>query len=154
MKYLQFTAIALTLLLAVSSFAQEKINREILPIVGPEPETYTELDVRNTKPPVPFNVEAPENAPNVVIVLIDDLGFGATSTYGGPIKTPTMDVLASNGLQCNNFHSTALCPPTRMALETGRNHHTCKRTKSPVKKIPDYRACRKSLDCISKRNSK
>ena len=104
--------------------AQENINREILPVVAPEPQTYTELDVRNTKPPKPFNVTAPKNAPNVMIILIDDLGFGATSTYGGPIKTPTMDRLANNGLRYNNFHTTALCSPTRMALKTGRNHHT------------------------------
>ena len=74
--------------------AQEFFNREILPVVAPEPQTYTELDVRNTKPPEPFNVTAPQDAPNVVIVLIDDLGFGATSTFGGPIETPTMDKLA------------------------------------------------------------
>lgn len=110
--------------MVATSFAQEILNREILPIVPPEPKTYTELDVRNTKPPKPFNVTPPEGAPNVVIVLIDDLGFGATSTYGGPIKTPTMDRLANNGLRYNNFHTTALCSPTRMAIKTGRNHHT------------------------------
>ena len=104
--------------------AQETFNREILPVVAPEPKTYTELDVRNTKPPKPFNVSAPEGAPNVVIVLIDDLGFGATTTFGGPIKTPTMDKLANSGLRYNNFHTTALCSPTRMAIKTGRNHHT------------------------------
>ena len=104
--------------------AQEKINREILPVVAPEPQTYTELDVRNTKPPAPFNVTAPKGAPNVVIVLIDDVGFGATTTFGGSIKTPTMDRLAKNGLRYNNFHTTALCSPTRMAIKTGRNHHT------------------------------
>ncbi len=118
----------LTIFVAIIGFsnviAQENINREILPVVGPEPQTYTELDVRNTKPPVPFNVTTPKDAPNVVIILIDDLGFGATSTYGGPIQTPTMDKLASNGLRYNNFHTTALCSPTRMALKTGRNHHT------------------------------
>ncbi len=118
----------ITILFALLSFvsirAQENINREILPVVAPEPVTYTELDVRNTKPPVPFNVTAPKGAPNVVIVLIDDLGFGATTTYGGPIKTPTMDELANEGLRYNNFHTTALCSPTRMALKTGRNHHT------------------------------
>ena len=114
----------LLILFQIQSFSQEKINREILPVVEPEPETYTELDVRNTKPPAPFNVTAPKDAPNVVIVLIDDLGFGATSTYGGPINTPTMDALANNGLIYNNFHATALCSPTRMALKTGRNHHT------------------------------
>ena len=120
--------LTLTTLLALLCFshvkAQENINREILPIVAPEPKTYTELDVRNTKPPAPFNVTAPEGAPNVVIVLIDDLGFGATTTFGGPIRTPTMDRLANNGLRYNNFHTTALCSPSRMAIKTGRNHHT------------------------------
>jgi arylsulfatase A-like enzyme len=125
MYRLRFLAALLMLVSVVGmSMAQEKINREILPVAFPEPQTYTELDVRNTKPPVPFNVTAPKDAPNVVIVLIDDLGFGATSTYGGPIKTPTMDELANNGLRYNNFHTTALCSPTRMALKTGRNHHT------------------------------
>ncbi|VAX24021.1 Arylsulfatase, partial [hydrothermal vent metagenome] len=118
------TIFAMMVLLTFSSFAQEGINREILPIVEPEPQTYTELDVRNTKPPARFSVTAPKDAPNVVIVLIDDLGFGATTTFGGPIKTPTMDKLANNGLRYNNFHTTALCSPTRMALKTGRNHHT------------------------------
>ncbi len=114
------------ILLSVSSIAQEvPMNREILPIVPPEPATYTELDVRNTTPPERFNVTAPKDAPNVVIVLIDDLGFGATSSFGGPIQTPTLDKLASDGLRYNNMHTTALCSPTRMALKTGRNHHTC-----------------------------
>lgn len=121
--------LTLTTLLALLCFshvkAQENINREILPIVPPEPKTYTELDVRNTQPPAPFNVTAPEGAPNVVIVLIDDLGFGATTTFGGPIRTPTMERLANNGLRYNNFHTTALCSPSRMAIKTGRNHHTC-----------------------------
>ncbi len=118
------TSFFLMIMFAVSAFAQEKINREVLPVLTPEPQTYTELDVRNTEPPVPFNVTAPKDAPNVVIILIDDLGLGATTTFGGPIKTPTMDKLAANGLRYNNFHTTALCSPTRMALKTGRNHHT------------------------------
>lgn len=124
MKKTQLTTIALMLLLAASTFAQEKINREILPVVPPEPQTYTELDARKAKPPAPFNVTAPKDAPNVVIVLIDDLGLGATTTFGGPINTPTMDKLANNGLRYNNFNTTALCSPTRMAIKTGRNHHT------------------------------
>ncbi|MDN3723555.1 arylsulfatase [Aequorivita sp. SDUM287046] len=122
------TKLSFALLLVLMCFtglkAQEILNREILPIVPPEPQTYTELDVRNTKPPKPFNVTPPKGAPNVVIVLIDDLGFGATTTFGGPIKTPTMDRLASNGLRYNNFHTTSLCSPSRMAIKTGRNHHT------------------------------
>ena len=85
---------------------------------------YTELDARNAKPPARFEVKAPGNAPNVVIVLIDDVGFGGPSTFGGPIRTPTMDQSRAAGLRFNNFHTTALCSPTRNALKTGRNHHT------------------------------
>ena len=70
-----------------------------------------------------FRIRA-KNAPNVVIVLIDDIGFSGPSTFGGPIQTPTLDKLAANGLRYNNFHTTALCSPTRNALKTGRNHHT------------------------------
>ncbi|MEE4113703.1 MAG: arylsulfatase, partial [Desulfobacteraceae bacterium] len=86
--------------------------------------TYSELDVRNVQAPPRFEVKAPKNAPNVVIVLIDDIGFGGPSTFGGPIQTPTLDRLAAEGLRYNNFHTTALCSPTRNALKTGRNHHT------------------------------
>ena len=80
--------------------------------------------MRNVEAPPLFKVEAPEGAPNVIIVLIDDVGFGATTPFGGPINTPTLDRLAEGGLRCNNFHTTALCSPTRNALKTGRNHHT------------------------------
>jgi arylsulfatase A-like enzyme len=61
----------------------------------------------------------------VLVILLDDLGFGATSTFGGPIATPTLDRLAKGGLRYNQFHTTALCSPTRAALKAGRNHHTC-----------------------------
>ncbi|HLD68341.1 MAG TPA: arylsulfatase, partial [Pseudomonas sp.] len=102
----------------------ETLDRTQLPIAQPVPPRYSALDARTVKPPVPFNVTAPADAPNVVIVLIDDLGFGATSSFGGPIPTPTLDELASTGLRYNNFHTTALCSPTRAALKSGRNHHT------------------------------
>ena len=62
--------------------------------------------------------------PNVVIVLIDDMGFGVPSSFGGPVAMPTLDKLAQGGLRYNNFHTTALCSPTRAALKSGRNHHT------------------------------
>lgn len=68
--------------------------------------------------------QAPRGAPNVLIVLTDDVGFGASSTFGGPIPTPTFDALAEQGLRYNRFHTTALCSPTRAALLTGRNHHS------------------------------
>jgi arylsulfatase A-like enzyme len=70
-----------------------------------------------------FEVKAPMGAPNVLIVLIDDMGFGQSSAFGGPIHMPTVDRLADKGLRYNQFHTTALCSPTRMALLTGRNHH-------------------------------
>ena len=67
---------------------------------------------------------APEGAPNILLVLIDDAGFGAASTFGGPCNTPILDKLASGGLRFNRFHTTALCSPTRAALLTGHNHHS------------------------------
>ncbi len=99
------------------------LDRTILPIQEPQRPTYKELDVRNVKTPPHAEVKAPAGAPNVVIILIDDLGFGATGTYGGPIATPTLERLAEGGLRYNNFHTTALCSPTRAALKSGRNHH-------------------------------
>ncbi|WP_324133535.1 arylsulfatase [Bosea sp. (in: a-proteobacteria)] len=99
-------------------------DRTSLPIAEPKRPVYTEIDARKVTPPPRFEVKAPAGAPNVVIVLIDDLGFGAPSTFGGPIGTPTLDQLAENGLRFNNFHTTALCSPTRAALKSGRNHHT------------------------------
>ncbi len=99
------------------------IDRTALPVAEPVRPTYSELDARNAKAPPRFEVKAPDGAPNVVVILIDDIGFGSPSTFGGPISMPTLDQLASNGLKYNNFHTTALCSPTRMALKTGRNHH-------------------------------
>ena len=69
-------------------------------------------------------MKAPPRAPNVIVFLIDDIGFGHTSAFGGAIPMPTLDRLASRGLRDNRFHTTALCSPTRVALLTGRNHHT------------------------------
>ena len=109
---------------AAAPTAEGGMDRTVLPIAEPKPATYKELDARNAKAPARFEVKAPAKAPNVVIVLIDDVGFGGPSTFGGPIRTPTMDKLAQGGLKFNNFHTTALCSPTRNALKTGRNHHT------------------------------
>ena len=100
------------------------VDRTVLPIQAPPFPPITELDARKVTPPPRFDVKPPPGAPNVVIILIDDLGFGATSAFGGPIRTPTLDGLAREGLRYNNFHTTALCSPTRAALKSGRNHHT------------------------------
>ena len=105
------------------NISDSKLDRTILPIQPPESDPITEMDARNVTKPEPFDIKAPEGAPNIVIVLIDDIGFGATTTFGGAIETPTFDRLADNGLRFNRFHTTALCSPTRASLLSGRNHH-------------------------------
>lgn len=100
------------------------LDRTSLPIKEPVRPTYKELDARNVTPPARWEVTAPKGAPNVVVILIDDMGFGVSEAFGGPVTTPTMDNLAKNGLQYNRFHTTALCSPTRVALLTGYNHHS------------------------------
>ncbi len=99
------------------------VDRAVLPIPQPVTPPVTELDARNVKAPPFFQVKSPAGAPNVLIVLIDDMGFGQSSAFGGPIHMPTVDALANQGLRFNEFHTTALCSPTRAALLTGRNHH-------------------------------
>ena len=106
-----------------ASAANYKMDRTILPIHPPQLEAVTEMDARNVKKPDIFEVKAPEGVPNIVLVMIDDIGFGATSTFGGTIQTPTLERLAENGLKFNQFHTTALCSPTRASLLSGRNHH-------------------------------
>ena len=101
-------------------------GRSILPIPDPEQETPTVLDARDPEakfPPIE-PLRPPASAPNVLIVLLDDVGFAASSAFGGPCSTPTAERLAAGGLKYNRFHTTALCSPTRQALLTGRNHHT------------------------------
>jgi len=128
------TILALAALLALSGCAPsperaqapagDSIDRTVLPVPEPEYPAITELDARKATPPPRFEVKAPSNAPNVVIVLLDDFGFGQAATFGGPIEMPTLDRLAQNGLRYNAFHTTTLCSPTRTALLTGRNHHS------------------------------
>jgi arylsulfatase A-like enzyme len=97
---------------------------EVLP--KPEPPFQGKIGrtVKDSTPDFPKSAEAPSGAPNVLLILVDDVGFGATSTFGGPIETPNLQRLADEGLRYNMFHTTALCSPTRAALITGRNHHT------------------------------
>ncbi len=99
-------------------------DRTSLPIKEPDYPRATQLDARSSQAPPRFEVKAPKGAPNVIVFLIDDFGFGLASTFGGAIPMPTLDRLASEGLKYNRFHTTALCSPTRVALLTGRNHHT------------------------------
>jgi arylsulfatase A-like enzyme len=85
--------------------------------------TYDAKDPDTSFPPIE-PLRPPEEAPNVLIILLDDVGFGASSAFGGPCSTPHAERLAANGLKYNRFHTTALCAPTRQALLTGRNHHS------------------------------
>jgi len=105
---------------------QDKIQRQVLPIPDRQHVGLTTYDAKDpdTKYPPIEPLRPPKGAPNVLIVLIDDVGFGASSAFGGPCHTPVAERLAAGGLKYNRFHTTALCSPTRQALLTGRNHHT------------------------------
>jgi len=105
---------------------QPEPQRDVLPIPDVTPVGVTTYDAKDpdTKYPPINPIHPPEGAPNVLIVMIDDVGFGASSAFGGPINTPNAERLAAKGLKYNRFHTTALCSPTRQALLTGRNHHT------------------------------
>ncbi|MGI9623691.1 MAG: arylsulfatase [Acidimicrobiales bacterium] len=100
------------------------IGREILPIPDVPVRTSPALHASDAEAPPIEPLRPPEGAPNILIVLIDDMGFGASTTFGGPCEMPTFERLAAGGLTYNRFHTTALCSPTRQALLTGRNHHS------------------------------
>jgi arylsulfatase A-like enzyme len=106
--------------------SRDNIQRTVLPIPD-RPRTglitYDAKDPDTKFPPI-TQLRPPKGAPNVLIVLLDDAGFGSSSAFGGPCNTPTAEGLAAAGLTYNRFHTTALCSPTRQALLTGRNHHT------------------------------
>jgi len=101
-------------------------HRQILPIPDVRrlgPITYDAKDPDTSFPPI-RPLLPPEQAPNVMLIMLDDVGFGAPSTFGGPCETPVFDRLAQNGLRYTRFHTTALCSPSRAALLSGRNHHS------------------------------
>jgi arylsulfatase A-like enzyme len=104
----------------------DDIQRQILPIPDRQYVGLTTYDAKDpaTKFPPITPLRPPKGAPNVLIILLDDVGFAASSAFGGPINTPTAERLAAGGLKFNRFHTTALCSPTRQAMLTGRNHHS------------------------------
>jgi arylsulfatase A-like enzyme len=109
---------------ATSAIAAEP-DRTILPVptpdfVGKIGETYKD-STPDWTPALPL--QAPQGAPNILLIVLDDVGYGQLGSYGGPIETPNLDKLVLSGLRYANFHTTALCSPTRAALLTGRNHH-------------------------------
>src|SRR5262249_13495199 len=118
-------------LIAASAVAAAALPRgasadtsKVLPQPEPPFQGKIERTLKGSVPGFPQGVEAPAGAPNVLLILTDDVGFGASSTFGGPIQTPNFQRVADNGLRYNMYHTTALCSPTRAALITGRNHHS------------------------------
>jgi len=111
--------VAVGTLVSSDPYAQQVVPAPPAPFKG-----QIGLGAKDSKPDFPQPVTAPRGAPNIVLVLLDDVGFGASSTFGGPISTPTLERLANSGLRYTAFHTTAMCSPTRAALITGRNHHS------------------------------
>ncbi len=117
--------------LSTPALAQNPINPQPAPAEGPQlpkPDPAFTGKISSTykdsTPSYPQPDKPPPGSPNVLVILLDDVGFGMTSTFGGSIPTPNLDKLAAGGLKYNRFHTTALCSPTRAALLTGRNHHS------------------------------
>jgi arylsulfatase A-like enzyme len=104
----------------------DSVNRSVLPIPTRPRTGLITFDAKepDTKYPPIQQLRPPKGAPNVLVILVDDVGFGASSAFGGPCQTPNAELLAKTGLKYNRFHTTALCSPTRQALLTGRNHHS------------------------------
>ena len=100
------------------------LSQEISPKSEPAFKGIIGKTYKESKADFPKPLQAPAGAPNMLIVLLDDVGFGHASTFGGAVATPTLDRLAKDGLRYNRFHTTALCSPMRGALLTGRNHHS------------------------------
>jgi arylsulfatase A-like enzyme len=108
------------------SDSRDNIQRSILPIPDRQPIGLTTYDAKDpgTRYPPIEQLWPPKGAPNILVILIDDVGYGASSVFGGPCNTPNFEKLAAGGLRYTRFHTTALCSPTRQALLTGRNHHS------------------------------
>ena len=127
MRQTFYWMITLCLLVGTTSVAQEQPdpwNRTVIPI--PEPAFEGKIGLRPSESVLDFPAEVtpPKGAPNVLLIMPDDVGFGASAPFGGPIPTPALDRVARAGIRFNQFHTTALCSPTRAALITGRNHHS------------------------------
>ena len=113
-----------SVLAAGAVFSGGASAQDVLPMPPAPFKGQIGLSVKDSKPDFPRPVQAPKGAPNVLLIMLDDVGFGASSTFGGPCETPVLDRLAKTGLRFTQFHTTALCSPTRAALLTGRNHHS------------------------------
>ena len=148
-KHLSPTAaLVATLSLLPLSLTAQQINRTVLPVPEPQPPTITELDARNVKPPPRFEVKAPKGAPNVVIVLLDDIGFGQSSAFGGPCKMPTAGKAGGRraALQWFSYHCTLFADshgvadrPQSPREQCGRYHGTGNRVSRQHRHSPAKR---------------
>ena len=116
--------IAVGLLVSAAAQAEQPLDRTALPIPEPVYPPITELDARNAKAPPIFEVKAPQGAPNVIVILLDNFGYAGSKTFGGVMNLPTIERLAKEGLVYNNFHTAPICSASRAALLTGRNPHS------------------------------
>jgi len=125
-KYLCFMVVPVVLLTSSiqAKESEPNWNRSVLPVPQPEFKGKAGLRVSESIRDFPAEVEAPKGAPNILLIMPDDVGFGATESFGGPVPMPALERIANQGLRYNQFHTTALCSPTRAALLTGRNHHS------------------------------
>ena len=127
MKYLgTLRLVVVVLSMSLLAFGAVSASAQEAALPRPEPPFQGKIGrtVKDSTPDFPKGLEAPAGAPNVLLILTDDVGFGASSTFGGPIETPNFQRIADAGLRYNMFHTTALCSPTRAALISGRNHHS------------------------------
>src|SRR5271168_1725781 len=106
--------------------SQDDIQRNVLPIPDRPRTGLITYDAKDpeTKYPAIEQLRPPKGAPNILVIMLDDAGFGSSRAFGGPCHTPSAERPAAGGLKYNRFHTTALCSPTRQALLTGRNHHS------------------------------
>lgn len=125
-KFKRLISSLMSFLLTLFLIPPPALASELLPPSDPTFEGKIGITYKNSQadPSILTPIEAPKDAPNILLVLLDDVGFGASKPFGGSIETPTLERLAANGLKYNRFHTTALCSPTRAALLTGRNHHS------------------------------
>lgn len=119
-----FIIFLIFIIIPFKGFSEEWPDRSKLPIPLEPFSGKIDKTYKNSTSAWQSPVSAPEGAPNVIVILLDDVGFGQTSTFGGLIPTPKLDQLAAEGLKFNRFHTTAICGPSRAALLTGRNHHS------------------------------
>ncbi len=118
-----FLAVVVLSLPVPAICSAQQVDRSRLPLPDAPFEGKINKTFEGSEQDYPQPVAPPQGAPNVLLILIDDLGFGHPATFGGPIPTPALDRLAASGIKFNRFHTTAICSPTRAALLTGRNHH-------------------------------